>query len=83
MKTQHSLRSKEFKNRQKGGDGMAKIEATLTIFDDGTFELKDDKGLEIPVVNEVSNRYKDSAKIHGHSLPKFINSVCWYSGSPI
>jgi len=62
---------------------MAKVEATLTIFDDGTFELRDAEKNEIPVVNETPDRYRHSAQMHGNKLPKFINTACWYSGSPI
>jgi hypothetical protein len=59
------------------------IEATLTIFDDGTFELKDNGGAEIPVVNETPDRYRHGVKMHGNKLPEYINTACWYSGSPI
>lgn len=62
---------------------MSKIEATLTIYDDGTFELMDSRGAEIPVVNETSDRYRHSVKMHGNKLPEYINNACWYSGSPI
>lgn len=59
------------------------IEATLTIFDDGTFELKDARGAEIPVVNETPDRYRHGVRMYGNKLPEFINTACWYSGSPI
>jgi len=67
---------------------MAKVEATLTIFDDGTFELKDDKGSEIPVHNRVSDPVRNSVSMRRDNSPQdinapFINTACWYSGSPI
>ncbi len=45
------------------------IEATLTIFDDGTFELKDKGEAEIPVVNETPDHYRHSVQMHGNKLP--------------